>query len=76
MILQRWLRLNKKVRYTDLALKKFFEYAKTKNWYTNTLFVIVPDHTPDADAIAYDTKVAYYQIPIILFDPSSKNLIG
>ena len=66
----------KSFRYTDLALKKFFEYAKTKNWYTNTLFVIVPDHTPDADAIAYDTKVAYYQIPIILFDPSSKNLIG
>ncbi len=66
----------KSFRYTDQALKHFFAYARTKNWYTNTLFVIVPDHTPDADAVQYDTKVAYYQIPIILFDPSSKNLIG
>ncbi len=55
--------------YTDYALKKFFEYAKTKKWYYNTLFVILPDHTPDADDLYYDTKVSYYKIPIVFFDP-------
>ncbi len=56
--------------YADYALKKFFEYAKTKMWYSNTLFVILPDHTPDADDKYYDTKVSYYKIPILFFDPT------
>lgn len=55
--------------YTDYSLMKFFEYAKTKKWYYNTLFVILPDHTPDADDKYYDTKVSYYKIPIVFFDP-------
>ena len=56
--------------YTDYSLMKFFEYAKTKKWYYNTLFVILPDHTPDADDKYYDTKVSYYKIPIVFFDPA------
>ncbi len=60
----------KSFAYTDLALSKFFAYAKTKKWYYNTLFVILPDHTPDAIEPYYDTKVSYYKIPIIFFDPS------
>lgn len=60
----------KSFAYTDLALSKFFAYAKTKKWYYNTLFVILPDHTPDAMDTYYDTKVSYYKIPIIFFDPS------
>ncbi len=66
----------KSFRYTDDALRKFFEYAKTKNWYTNTLFVILPDHTPDADSPEFDSKVTYYQIPILFFDPASIKLTG
>ena len=61
--------------YTDQALRKFFVYAKTKKWYYNTLFVILPDHTPDADEKYFDTKVSYYKIPIIFYDPS-KDWIG
>ncbi len=60
----------KSFAYTDLALSKFFAYAKTKKWYYNTLFVILPDHTPDAMDAYFDTKVSYYKIPIIFFDPS------
>jgi phosphoglycerol transferase MdoB-like AlkP superfamily enzyme len=56
--------------YADYSLKMFFEYAKTKMWYTNTLFVILPDHTPDAENIYYDTKVSYYKIPILFYDPT------
>ncbi|MFN5704393.1 MAG: LTA synthase family protein [bacterium] len=56
--------------YADYSLKKFFEYAKTKMWFSNTLFVILPDHTPDADDKYYDTKVSYYKIPILFYDPT------
>ncbi len=66
---------HKSYLYTDESLRQFFDYAKTKNWYTNTVFVFVPDHTPDADDEYYNTKVSYYQIPIIIYDPSSE-LIG
>lgn len=58
-------------RYTDEALRAFFKYAQRKNWYTNTLFVILPDHTPDTKNPRYDTRVSFYQIPILFFDPSA-----
>jgi len=61
---------HKSFLYTDQALRKFFDYAKTKRWFYNTLFVILPDHTPDADDKYFDTKVSYYKIPIIFYDPS------
>jgi len=32
------------IAYTDRAMQKFFQTAKTKNWYNNTIFVIVADH--------------------------------
>lgn len=56
--------------YADYSLRLFFEYAKTKMWYTNTLFVILPDHTPDAIDKYYDTKVSYYKIPVLFYDPT------
>lgn len=66
----------KSYRYTDQALKKFFEYASKKKWYYNTLFVITADHSPDADSPEYDTRVSYYKVPLILFDPSASELKG
>lgn len=61
---------HKSFLYTDQALRKFFDYIKYKPWYSNTLFVILPDHTPDAEDKYFDTKVSYYKIPILFFDPS------
>ncbi len=61
---------HKSFLYTDQSLRKFFDYAKTKKWFYNTLFVILPDHSPDAEDKYYDTKVSYYKIPIIFYDPS------
>ncbi|MBR6283712.1 MAG: LTA synthase family protein, partial [Muribaculaceae bacterium] len=37
--------IHKCVRYTDLALRRFFERAATQPWYRNTVFVLVADHT-------------------------------
>ena len=33
------------VAYTDFAIKMYFECAKTKPWFENTLFIFVGDHT-------------------------------
>lgn len=35
----------KSVGYTDDSLKNYFECAKTKTWFKNTLFIFVGDHT-------------------------------
>lgn len=35
---------HKCVAYADYALRHFFAKAKTKDWYKNTIFVIVADH--------------------------------
>lgn len=32
------------VAYTDLAMRRFFEQARTQDWYKNTIFVVVADH--------------------------------
>ncbi len=57
-------------RYTDYALARFFDYAKTKRWYSNTVFVITADHTPDAMDPLYGTPVNDYRVPLFIFDPS------
>ena len=38
------LRIHRVVRYTDYALKQFFEVARTKPWFRNTIFIISADH--------------------------------
>ncbi|MEZ0233203.1 MAG: LTA synthase family protein [Methylophilaceae bacterium] len=56
------------VKYTDYALGKFIEDAKTKPWFKDTLFVIVADHCA---SVAGKTKlpVAKYHIPLIFYAP-------
>jgi len=38
------LKIHKVVRYTDYALKQFFNTAKRMKWYNNTIFIIAADH--------------------------------
>lgn len=38
------MKIHKVVRYTDYALKQFFNTAKNMSWYNNTLFIIAADH--------------------------------
>jgi phosphoglycerol transferase MdoB-like AlkP superfamily enzyme len=58
----------KSVRYSDYALEKFFDCAKTKDWFQNTLFILTADHTgpelkKDADF------VSRYKVPLIFYGP-------
>ena len=61
--------IHKCVRYTDLALKRFFERASKEPWYQNTIFVLVADHTNQASHDVYKTDLGLYSIPIIFFAP-------
>ncbi len=61
--------IHKCVRYTDMALRRFFEEAAKQPWYSNTLFVIVADHTNQTSHAEYQTDLGLYSIPIIFFTP-------
>ncbi|MBR5639873.1 MAG: LTA synthase family protein [Muribaculaceae bacterium] len=61
--------IHKCVRYTDMALRHFFEQASKQPWYDNTLFVIVADHTNQTSHAEYQTDIGLYSIPIIFFTP-------
>jgi len=63
--------LQKCIRYTDMALKKFFEKASRMPWFKNTLFVITSDHCSESDFKEYKTAVNYYAAPLIFFKGDS-----
>lgn len=61
--------IHKCVRYTDMALRKFFEAASKQPWYENTVFVLVADHTNQNTHLYYKTDQGLYSIPIIFYTP-------
>jgi len=69
------LPIHKSIRYSDYALKCFFESAKKMPWYNNTLFVLCADHTGISTDFFYSTQMGNHCIPIIYYMPNS-NLKG
>lgn len=57
------------VGYTDMALRKFFESASTKPWFSNTLFVITADHSTVAWSDQYNSPVGAFAIPMLFYVP-------
>lgn len=69
--------MHKCIRYTDYALRKFFESARQQPWYKNTLFVLTADHASSKTTHdEYKTEMGHCRIPIFFFDPSSEMPIG
>lgn len=66
------LSIHKCIRYTDYALRRFFETAKKQPWYKNTLFVLTSDHTNQSDHPYYQTDLGGFCSPIVFFDPSGE----
>ena len=58
------------IMYSDYALQKFFDYAKTQDWYNNTLFVITADHCSEVAMERYNTDWGKYAIPVFYYMPS------
>lgn len=65
--------LHKCIRYTDNALRLFFESARQQPWYQNTLFVLCADHASSRTTHdRYKTEVGAFRVPILFFDPSGE----
>lgn len=62
----------KSIHYGDISLAKFFEQAKKEPWYSNTIFVLVADHTPSTNSTFYSQRTQMYRIPIAFFDPMGR----
>ncbi len=69
--------LHKCIRYTDYALRKFFETASKQPWYNNTLFILTADHASSRITHAeYRTELGIFRVPILFFDPSGEFPVG
>ncbi len=64
--------INKCIRYTDNALRLFFETAGKMPWFENTLFVITSDHANHSDYEYYNTDLGWFCSPVIFYDPSGE----
>ena len=64
------LEIHRCIRYTDMALGRFFEAASRQPWYDNTIFVLTSDHTNQSDHPEFQSDLGGFCSPIIIFDPS------
>lgn len=63
------LPIHKCIRYSDHALKRFFEKASKEPWFKNTLFVLTADHTNATEHPEYQTEIGFYSVPIMFYTP-------
>jgi phosphoglycerol transferase MdoB-like AlkP superfamily enzyme len=65
--------MHKCIRYTDMALGKFFATASRQPWFNNTIFVLTSDHTNLSDHDYYQTDLGGFCSPIIIFEPGRQS---
>lgn len=58
---------NSAVKYTDYALGKFIAEAQKKDWFDNTVFVIVADHCASS-AGKWEINIDKHHIPAIIYN--------
>ncbi|WP_353116822.1 LTA synthase family protein [Myroides odoratus] len=56
------------VKYTDYAIGKFIEQAKTKPWFKDTVFVVIADHCASSAGKA-SLPLERYHIPAMIYAP-------
>lgn len=61
--------IHKCIRYTDMAIGRFFETASRQPWFQNTIFVLTSDHTNLSDHAFYETDLGGFCSPIIIYEP-------
>lgn len=62
------------IGYTDMALRKYFNYASMQPWFKNTLFVISADHASVSQFKEYQTPLGDMSIPIIFYHYGDNSL--
>ena len=63
--------MHKCIRYTDMALGKFFATASKQPWFKNTIFVLTSDHTNLSDHDFYQTDLGGFCSPIVIYEPGN-----
>lgn len=66
------LDIHKSIRYTDFALKRFFQTASKMEWFDSTLFVLTADHTSHAYYDYYKNNIGQFEVPIIFYKHNSE----
>lgn len=56
--------------YTDYAFGKFIEEAKKQDWYQNTLFIFVADHSHNSYSKLGMQNIEYQKIPLLFYGPA------
>ena len=62
--------IHKSIRYTDYALRRFFQEAAKEPWFQNTVFILTGDHTNMSNHAEYKSSIGQFCTSIILYDPS------
>ena len=63
------LEIHRCIRYTDMAIGRFFQKASRQPWFNNTIFVLTSDHTNMSNHAAYQTDLGGFCSPIIIYEP-------
>ena len=63
--------MHKCIRYTDMALRRFFQTASRQPWFNNTIFVLTNDHPNMSDHLEYQTDLGNFSSPIIIYEPGN-----
>lgn len=66
------LEIHRCIRYTDMALGRFFATASRQPWFKNTIFVLTSDHTNMSNHAEYQTDLGGFCSPIIIYDASGE----
>jgi phosphoglycerol transferase MdoB-like AlkP superfamily enzyme len=61
------------VHYTDKQLGDFFNQAKKKEWYKNTLFIVLADHSHMTHKNYYPESFNYRHIPMLMLGGALKD---
>lgn len=66
------LPIHKCIRYTDMAIGRFFQKVRKQKWFKNTIFVMLSDHTNQSNHAEYQSDIGGFSSPFILYDPSGE----
>lgn len=61
--------IDESLAYTDEMLRRFFEKAKSENWYKDTVFFITGDHTSKSEDGRFHSTPGYYRVPLLVHSP-------
>ncbi len=61
------------IHYTDECMYQFIEKAKKEDWYQNTIFLIVSDHTHRLPKNRKNYEIERHWIPAMIYGPALKD---